>query len=114
MSLTVVSDYVTAARVLLQDQVQPYRYPDADLVQALNDGFLDMRRLRPDLFLFNSFAVPQFTSNDSTTVNVDGTYAHSLIYFMVGMAQARDEEWTQDSRAAGFLKMFRDQLTGLS
>ena len=29
----------------------PYRYPDDDLIDALNIGLLEARRLRADLFL---------------------------------------------------------------
>jgi len=51
-ALETVGQYLSEARRLLQDEYAPsYRYPDRDLVEALNIGLLEARRLRPDLFL---------------------------------------------------------------
>jgi hypothetical protein len=36
MALDTVVDYLAQARVLLQDKTYPPRYPDAELVEALN------------------------------------------------------------------------------
>jgi len=110
MALDTVSDYVTAARVLLQDQISPYRYPDPDLVQALNMGVLEARRLRPDLFLTSFSSLPSFTTNDATAVNIDPQYRVSFVYYICGQAQLRDEEDTQDARATVFLNKFVAQL----
>jgi hypothetical protein len=52
-TLETVADYVDDARVLLLDQVQPYRYDDTSLLTALNVALLEGRRLRADLFVFN-------------------------------------------------------------
>ena len=49
-ALDTVADYVNYARVLLQDQVNsPYRYPDADLLMALNMAFPEAKKLRPEM-----------------------------------------------------------------
>src|SRR5437016_3051498 len=92
-----VSSFLAAARTLLQDTVQPYRYPDADLVAALNLGLTAARRLRPDLFI-GVTPFPRFDGNDNDTdmVPIDDMYRLSLVYFIVGHAQLRDEEDTQD------------------
>lgn len=110
MALDTVSDYVKQARILLLDQVAPYRYPDEDLVQALNMGVLQARRIRPDLFLNSFSSLPSFTSNDATAVNIDEQYRVAFLYFIVGHAQLRDEEDTQDARAGAFLTKFTSQL----
>lgn len=112
-TLDKVSDYVTASRVLLQDTVAPYRYPDADLVLALSMGILDARRLRPDLFI-NVTTLPFFTANDGTLVAIDQQYRNAFVYYMTGMAQLRDDEDTQDARAAAFMGKFTAELVGLS
>lgn len=108
MALDTVADYVTRARVLLQDAVSPYRYPDADLVAALNIGMLEARKLRPDLFINRT--VPSYATNDATAVVMDEQYRMSLLYYICGHAQMRDEEATQDARASAFLAKFASQL----
>jgi hypothetical protein len=112
MALSTVQEYVDRARVLLQDQVAPYRYPDDDLVGALNDGILESRRLRPDIMssYFRS-TLPEFsTSNMSATVPIDPMYRMTFVYYICGMAQLRDDENVQDSRAAVFLNKFVSQM----
>ncbi|MCK1742181.1 hypothetical protein IVA80_15255 [Bradyrhizobium sp. 139] len=109
--LDTVADYVREARTLLQDTVPTYRYSDPELLSALNMAVLTARRLRPDLFL--NLTVPYFTAVDATAFAMDAQYRVSFIYFIVGHAQLRDEEDTQDSRAAAFLGKFTQQLVGL-
>lgn len=110
MALDTVADYVTRARVLLEDKVAPYRYPDDDLVQALSLGVLEARRMRPDLFLGRTAALPSFTANNSDAVDIDPMYRTAFLYYVVGHAQLRDAEDTQDARAAVFLNKFISQL----
>ena len=50
-ALDTVAQYLEEARRLLQDEVAPFRYPDDDIVDALNIGLMEARRLRADLFL---------------------------------------------------------------
>jgi hypothetical protein len=112
MMLDTVQDYVREARTLLQDTVPTYRYSDAELLSALNLGMLTAWRLRPDLFIGES-SPPYFTTNNDTAVSMDVGYRGPFVYFMVGHAQLRDEEDTQDSRAAAFIGKFTQQLMGL-
>jgi hypothetical protein len=115
MALDTVQDYVTRARVLLLDQVAPYRYPDVDLVEALNEGIMESRRLRPDLMKdYFRAALPDFnTSGMSAAVPIDPQYRVAFVYYMCGNAQLRDEENTTDSRASAFLNKFVAQMTTL-
>lgn len=109
MALDTVQNYVDDARVLLQDQRVPYRYPDADLVLALNMSLLEAKKLRPDLFLNRS--VPTYTTGAmSTPVVIDEMYRVPHLYYIVGQAQLRDDEEVQDQRAAAFLNMFTQKL----
>lgn len=110
-TLDTVSDYVTQARILLQDQVgSPFRYPDADLLQALNLAMLEARRLRPDLFLDASFVPPNFSAIDATAVEIDQQYRLPFVNYVVGYVQLRDQEDTQDSRALEFISAFHAAL----
>jgi hypothetical protein len=109
-ALDTVQQYVTAARVLLQDTVNsPYRYPDVDLLAALSGAFPEAKKLRPDLFVVTT--LQNFTVVDSTLVVMDPMYRQALVYYMVGMMQLRDDEEVQDQRAAAFLGMFAAKLT---
>ncbi len=114
-ALDTVADYITDARVLLQDTIAPYRYSDSELVENLNLGLLEMRRLRPDILmsLFRT-GVPKYSSAALTAnVAVDAQYRMSLLYYVCGQAQLRDEEPTQDSRASVFLNKFLTQLLSI-
>ena len=110
MALDTVADYITAVRALLQDTIETYRYSDADLIAALNYGILEMRRLRPDL-LSSYFAtsLPTYSASGDY-VDVDPQYRMSLVYYIAGHLQLRDDENTQDARAAIFLNKFTSQM----
>lgn len=113
MALDTVQDFIDRARVLLLDQFEPYRYPTADLVESLNEGILEARRLRPDLLssYFRS-SLPDFsTAAMSAAVPIDPQYRVAFVYYICGQAQLRDEENTQDTRAAAFLNKFIAQMT---
>lgn len=112
MALDTVNEYIVAARRLLLDEVEPYRYPTADLVDALNYAFLEVRRLRPDLLLSKfRTSIPSYSPTSlSTAVDVDPMYRMAFVYFICGQAQLRDDEATQDQRAGGFLAKFIAQL----
>jgi len=110
--LETVTDFVDAARVLLQDRISPYRYETDQLVTALNIALSDARRLRPDFFL-PSFAVPFYPlDNMGAAVVFPEFYKSALLYFIVGFAQLRDEEDTSDARAAALLQKFSGTLLG--
>lgn len=107
--LRTVQDYIDESRRLLQDTVTPFRYADADLLEALNIGLMEARRLRADLFL-PIFDVPLLEAVDTTPLNFDPMYRSALVYYIVGRAQLRDDEQTQDARAASLLTKFTAQM----
>lgn len=115
-ALETIGGYLVEARSLLQDQNVPYRYPDADLVRALNIGLQEVRRLRPDLLL-PAFVIPWFddaatidTTFKATAVPFEPMYRSALIYYIVGRAQLRDDENTTDARAGSLLTKFTAQM----
>lgn len=115
MALDTVQDYVDRARVLLLDQVEPYRYPTVDLVNSLSEGILEARRLRPDLLTsYFRTSLPDFSPAALTdAVPIDPQYRVAFVYYVCGQAQLRDEENTQDTRAAAFLNKFVAQMTSI-
>lgn len=112
MALDTVQDYIDRARVLLLDTVAPYRYETVDLVENLNMGILEARKLRPDLLksYFTSSLPDYSTSNLNAAVDIDPQYRVAFVYYICGQAQLRDDENVQDSRAVTFLNKFTSQL----
>ena len=114
-ALTTVAHYITAARRLLLDETEPYRYSDVDVVDALNYGHLEARRLRPDLFLPDTDTVTSYSSaSTGTTVVMDMQYRMSLVFYICGHMQLIDTEDTSDARAAAFMARFVTQMTSLN
>lgn len=110
MALDTVSDYVTAARRLLQDELE-LRYPTPDIVDALNYAFLETRRLRPEVFLANFTTIPSYSSSAlSANVSIDAQLRMAFVYYIAGHMQLRDMEDTSDQRSTIFLNKFVAQL----
>jgi hypothetical protein len=112
-ALDTVGQYLEEVRRLLQDEVVPYRYPDDDLVDALNIGLMEAKRLRADLFLplFDiPWVDPAGTIDSTAKITLDPMYRSTLVYYVVGRAQLRDDEPSVDTRAAGLLQKFTAQL----
>ena len=110
MALGTVQEMVATARVLLMDTVAPYRYLDDQLITGLNISLLEARRIRPDLFIWTPNEVPSYSVLDSTPIAIDPQYLSAVLYYIVGHAQLRDEEDTNDVRAATMLQSFTGQL----
>jgi hypothetical protein len=114
-TLNSVADYITEARILLQDKVSPYRYEDPSLLTAINLALLDARRLRPDLFVWNlevDGQVQSFQEIDDTYVVMEVPYRQAIVHGLCAHALERDQEDYQDSRATSFWAMFTQGLTG--
>lgn len=116
-ALLTITDYVTDARILLQDTIAPYRYSDASLVTAMNVTLLEGRRLRPDLFVYNcdnKGRVQALQGVDATVVNIEEPFRLAFLHGMVAHALTRDQEDVQDERAIAFLGVFNSILLGRS
>jgi hypothetical protein len=114
-TLDTVEDYITDARVLLLDQVAPYRYDDPSLLTALNVALLEGRRLRADLFVFcdrEGGRVPSYAVVDNTKVPIEQQFRLAFLHGLVGHAIQRDQEDIQDARATSFLNIMSNILTG--
>lgn len=119
------ADLITEARTLLQDQFDDpslvddttftYRYATSELVALVNSGLGTAERLRPDLFLgqYGSVNDALTTSNLSTwKFPIPMTYWQPVVNYVAGMAQARDDEFAQESRAAALMGLFDRALLG--
>lgn len=116
-ALTTVNDYLTDARVLLQDQVQPFRYDDASLITSLNLALLQARHVRPDLFVYKYCGeVPQYATNDSQNAEkvwIEPQFRLGILCGLVSHAFLRDQEDIQDAKANEMQQMFNAVLVGL-
>jgi hypothetical protein len=128
VELKLVSDYIGQARVLLQDTVQPFRYDAEGLVTALNNCWLEVERVRPDILLnwkykqrqlrrqtISDIEPPVYSvANQSERVWIPAAYRTSLLYYICGFAQIRDMEDVQDARANLFLDKFAKLMLGVA
>lgn len=106
-----IGDLINQIRTLLQDTDNlsgEYRYSTDSIVTNINQGMLELYRMRPDAFMANSWTVQQFSVTDQGAVIViEQQLVPALVYYAVGLTQARDDEQNQDARAFGVLKMFQ-------
>ena len=111
MLLSAVTDL---CRDFIQDLRTLYRCDDAVLVRFLNQALLEVKRLRPDLYISSGGVVTTYTTGDLDTVNfpIDETYVMPVVEFIVGMVEMTDDEFAVDSRAVAFLTVFRQALLG--
>ena len=89
-ALETVGQYIEESRRLLQDEFTPYRYPDDDLVDALNIGLQEARRLRADLFLplFDMPWVDPTTINLTTPISLDPMYRSTWSITWLGVCSS--------------------------
>lgn len=109
MAYSTVDDIITQAYVLLQDEDRE-RYTPASVYQALNEGLLETKRLRPDFY--RGVAVPQYDVTDAADdVGYPEEYRPALVNYVAGRVQLRDDEENSDVRATVFLNTFTAKLT---
>lgn len=104
-----LQDFISAARILLQDTTGAPRYQDEEFKLALTLSFDEAYRIRPDMFV----KLPETSyvgSPPETVVAVPRGYQSAFLYYMCGHVQLRDQEDTQDNRATIFLNKFTTQL----
>lgn len=106
-----VGDIIAEARILLQDtEVGNYRWVDAMLYGALNEGLLSSGLRRPDFF--RDAPIPQYAVTDvNLTINYPDVYKPALINFVVGRIEMQDDEATTEAMAAALVNAFTFTLT---
>ena len=113
-----INDAISEARVFLQDTVEPYRYPTEQLLAYLNNGLYELKRIRPDAWIFSlSGDLPSYQNKSADLAQpfpVDMIFFNPMVLLIVGMAEMRDDEFTQDSRAGILLQSFVSNLTKVS
>jgi hypothetical protein len=117
--LLTMGNLLDQVRTLLQDTDSSastgYRYSTDSIVTNLNQGLSDLFRIRPDLFLSLDFQIPSFKVDElDKPVGVEPQYISPLVFYVVGLTQARDDEQTQDARAGVFLQTFKNAVLTVS
>ena len=98
---------------MLQDtESGRYRYTDAELIEDFNNAIAECKRLRPDLFVYKE-ALPYYSTSElSEDFPVTSIYFQAVVYFVVGNAELRDDEFAVDGRAMSLLTSFTAKLRG--
>lgn len=107
-----ISDILTRARTLLQDETAPYRYADTELLEGANDALKMVRKLRPDLF-FGKYkqSISDYALTDAFPIGAE--YEGTVRNFVVAHAQLRNSEDAENSKAGVFLGLFEKGLIAL-
>lgn len=113
MASKTIGDAISEARILLQDtRTSPQRYLDSELIENFNNAIYEVRRVRPDMHLGTYTDVaPRYGTGDFTTpfpIAIE-TFTPVMEY-VAGLAELRDDEFTQDGRAAALLTQLRTKL----
>jgi hypothetical protein len=103
---------IDSARVILNDTGTSYRYTDAQLIGYCNEAILEVKRTRPDFF-FGQYTTTLPTYTATSTVPIPTEFQSTLVNYLVGRAEFRDDEFTVDSRASAFMGMFKSGLVSL-
>lgn len=104
-----VSDAITEARQMLQD-VAGVRYADAALIGFINDAVLDARSIRPDLFVGTYLTAPTQITVVGDVIPLPDQFFTSLVYYISGRAELRDDEFAVDGRAMTFIPLLSRKL----
>lgn len=106
-----VSTLLTSARTILQDTVAPYRYSDESLIGIVNEATYEARRVRPDLFMGKLRTSITPVASVSDTLPLSDQFYGPLLNFVVGRAEMRDDEFTNDKRAQTLYGAFYAAMT---
>jgi hypothetical protein len=116
MSKRTIGDAISEARVILQDKIAPYRYTDSELISIFNNALYEMKRLRPDAWL-GSYGKEITLYNETQfalQIPFPSILFQATVFFIVGYAELRDDEFSADSRAIALLGAFGKQIASQS
>jgi hypothetical protein len=112
-----VGGLLLEARQLLNDEIPisgSQRFPDADLVSALNEGILQVRAKRPDAFLAFGLRQPvpvyALPADAATTFPFDDMFYSPLLFYVVGRSELTEDTFSEDGRAVTLMTKFTSQL----
>ena len=118
MARSTVGDVLNEAKTILQDKAgSERRYNDDELLECFNGFMTEVRAKRPDLFLALGLRnpVPVFTNAQlGSPFPLDMSVYDAFVYYVVGRSEAREDTFSEDSRAVTFLNKAVSQLLSVS
>lgn len=120
-----LDDALFEIRALINDSDSgSYRNPDALVIIKINTALLEVRKLRPDAFIGN-FTQGVLTNNGVTFFQVSDIstaaawpcdqnhFFAPVIFYVAGILELSDDEFSDDNRAMTVLQSFQRQLVGV-
>lgn len=104
-----LQDIVDLARESLNDD-DGDRWPDETLLLFAQDGFGELMRLRPDLYVGQYSTFDQTALELVTASPLDNQYSRLVADYVVARAESEDAEEMVDGRAAAFMKLMESRL----
>jgi hypothetical protein len=113
MAKRTINDCFTHVREILQDQVEPYRYPDSDLIRSLNSALYELKRIRPDVWLgtYGTDLTLYTISDLALEIPFDSVFFQPVVYYIAGSLELRDDEFAIDGRAVTLVRSFTAQVS---
>jgi hypothetical protein len=113
-----VGQLITEARQLLNDEVPINngvpRFPDGDLVAALNEGVLQIRAKRPDAFLRyglrKTVPIYAYPRDQDLVFSFDDQFYSPLLFYVVGRSELTEDTFSEDGRAVALMSKFTSML----
>lgn len=122
-----LDDAVAEIREIINDSNAAFgRFTDAQVLQKINTALREVYRYRPDAWIGN-FTQGVFTNNgqiptyDETDLGLlpptpwpcdDRLFFSPVVFYVAGMLDITDDEFSDDGRAMTLLTAFRNQLIG--
>jgi hypothetical protein len=107
--MATVQQVIDRGRVPLND-ADKVRYPDATLLDYLNDGLAEVYTLRPDL-RFGSYGTPVAPLLLSSTFPLSAAHEVAIKHYMVYRAEMTDDENVNTNRATQAYQLFEKAVT---
>jgi hypothetical protein len=106
--MATLQDVINSVRVDLQD-TDAIRYTNSQLLGFANDGIQGAFRKRPD-FRLGSYTTAAVVYGLNDQVPLPIQYQMLLAHYVTARAELRDDEYSQDGRAAGLMNLFAAEL----
>lgn len=104
-----LADVETRSREILQD-AEAVRYTRAQIFGHLNDAVLEARSIRPDLFVGQYHVPINDVTDPAAPFPLPDQFFKSVVFYIVGCCELRDDEFAVDGRAAQLLSTFGKKL----
>lgn len=106
--MVTLQNVISSARADLNDS-DGVRYIDSQMLEYANDGIQEGFRFRPD-FRLGKYTNPSVAYGLNDEVPFPAQYQMLLKHYVCARCDLRDDEYSQDGRAAALLGRFEKEL----